>query len=91
MTVETPSANGCLFRYAHPRVEPDETLDMARRTACTIAEAAAIETGESHIVARSIKPKGYAVFPTGHRGLKRVSIVPVYEITPESGCIRLEQ
>ena len=91
MTVETPSANGCLFRYAHPRDEPDETLDMARRTACTIAEGAAIETGQSHIVARSIKRRGYSVFATGHRSLNRNTLVPVYEITPESACIRLEQ
>ena len=91
MTLETSSANGCLFRYDHSSGEPDETLDMAMRTACTIAEGAAIDTGQSHIVARSIKPRGYSVFPTGHRGLNGDKFVPVYEITPESACIRLEQ
>ena len=91
MTVKTLSSNGCLFRYDHSSGEPDETLDMARRVACTVAEGAAIDTGQSHIVVRSIKPKGYAVFPEGHRALSRNTVVPVYEITPESACIRLEQ
>ncbi len=35
--------------------------------------------------------KGYSVFPTGLRGLKRASRVPVYEISPEIACIRLRQ
>jgi hypothetical protein len=91
MTFKIPSANGFLFRYAHAKSEPDETLEMAKCVACTVAEGAAINTGQNHVVARLIKPKGYTVFPTGHRGLQSTKVVPVYEITPESACIRLEQ
>jgi hypothetical protein len=91
MTVRSHFKNGCLFRYAHTKGEPDETLDMAVGVACTIAEGAAIDTGQNHVVARTIKPKGYVVFPTGHRALQSDGLVPAYEITPESACIRLEQ
>ena len=66
--VRSRDKNGCLFRYAHTKGEPDETLGMAVGVACTIAERAAIDTGQNHVVARTIKPKGYVVFPTGHRG-----------------------
>jgi hypothetical protein len=90
MTVRSRYKNGCLFRYAHTKGEPDETLDMAVGVACTIAEGAAIDTGQNHVVARTIKPKGYAVFPTDHRALQSDRLVPD-EITPESACIRLEQ
>ena len=91
MKVQTDLPNGCLFCYDHSSGEPYETRDMAKRTACAIAEGAAIDTGQNYIVARSIKPRGYSVFPAGHRGLNRDKLVPVYEITPESACIRLEQ
>jgi molybdopterin biosynthesis enzyme len=91
MTVKTHSANGCLFRYVHDKSEPDETLKMAVGVACTVAEFAAIDTGHSHVVARYIKRKGYVVFPADHRALQSGSVVPVYEITPASACIRLEQ
>jgi hypothetical protein len=91
MTVRTRSANGCLFRYAHTKSEPDETLEMAVRVACTVAEKAARDTGHSHVVARLIKPKGFTVFPTGHPALQSGKVIPAYEITPESACIRLEQ
>lgn len=91
MTVRSHFKNGCLFHYAHTKGEPDETLDMAVGVACTIAERAAIDTGQNHVVARTIKPKGYTVFPTGHRALQSDKLVPAYEITPESACIRLEQ
>ncbi len=91
MSVGRRYKNGCLFRYAHTKNEPDETLKMAVRIACTVAEKAARDTGESHVVARLIKPKGFTVFPSGHRALQSGKIVPVYEITSESACIRLEQ
>jgi hypothetical protein len=71
--------------------EPDETLEMAKLTACTIAEGAAIDTGQNHVVARLIKPQGYTVFPADHRALQTGKVVPVHEITPESACIRLAQ
>jgi len=83
--------DGSLFHYAHTKSEPNETLKMAIGVACTFAERAAIETGRNHVVARLIRPKGYTVFPAGHPALQSGKVVPVYEITPESACIRLEQ
>jgi hypothetical protein len=83
--------NGCLFRYTHNKDEPSETLKMAVGVACTIAERAALDTGQNHVVARLIKPRGYAVYPTGHSALQAGKLVAVYEITPESACVRLEQ
>jgi hypothetical protein len=91
MTVRTLLKNGCLFRYAHTNKEPDETLKMAVAIACTVAEKAAIDTGYNHVVARYTKSKGYVVFPATHRALQSGKIVPVYEITPDSNCLRLEQ
>lgn len=98
MTIEFREENGrlrpkrgCLFRYTHKKSEPSETLKMAVGVACTIAEGAVVDTGQSHVVAQLIKPRGYAVYPSGHRALQAGKLVPVYEITPESACIRLEQ
>ena len=88
---EGASVSGCLFRYVHTKDEPKETLDMAVRIACTVAEGAAIDTGRNHVVARYTRLKGYTVFPAGHRALESSQVVPVFELTPASECIRLEQ
>jgi hypothetical protein len=91
MPVILRRANGCLFHYHHSRDEPDETLKMARDVACTVAELAAIDTGQNHAVARFVRRKGYMVYPAGHAALTSGKVIPVYEITPDSACIRLEQ
>jgi hypothetical protein len=83
--------DGCLFRYAHSKNEPDETLNFAGIYADIVAGKEAKETGQNHVVARLIKPKGYAVFPAGHRALQSGKIIPVYEMTPEGEHIHLEQ
>lgn len=90
MTRGSQCIAGCLFRYAHAKHESVETLDMAKRVACTVAEGAAINSGNNYVVARTIKPVGYIVFAAGHPGLNSINNVPAYEITPESACIRLE-
>jgi len=41
--------------------------------------------------ARYIKRKGYIVYPSGHPALNTAKTVPVFEVTPESKVIRLEQ
>jgi hypothetical protein len=55
----------------------------------TVAESAAIESGSGHVVARY--RKGYVLFQVGHQTLQSGKVAPVYEITPESACIRLKQ
>ena len=82
--------DGRLFHYVHTRGEPAETLEMAMRVACTIAEGAAINTGKNHVVARTIKPKSYSVFAADNPALKLPKMVPVYAITPDSACVQLE-
>jgi len=59
--------------------------------ACTIAERAALDTGQNHVVARLMTPRGDAVYPTGHHAVQEGKLAPVFEITSESESIRFRQ
>lgn len=91
MITETRTAHGLHWRYDHSPDEDPETWGMAKRVACTVAESEARATGKPHIVALTTQPDSYHVLASDDPALAVPELTPLYEITPESQCIRLHQ